>query len=230
MGLPKDYSKFNDTQKRVYVGKQLDKYGVDRIKDEQEPELSGVYSYDLEKEQKALTNAMNNNYSIRQSLQHGKQTGAKEFKDLDHHVTDMNNAFDVRQGMDAYGRRALGMKENKINDHEISNKLYTTSRQNDQDSIDDRFDAFKQTSQKQQSKNTGPVELSDRAKNALGDYSFNAPEKTTASSNDLAYDPNAGVKTNKAGSFLNDYKLDIQRGIAKDGTPGRGPNSIHNKF
>ena len=80
-----------------------------------------------------------------------------------------------------------------------------------------------------------PVKLSNRAESALGDYNFEqAPKSSAFQGNtkkpELAYDPNAGVKSNKAGGFLNDYKLDIQKGIAKDGTPGRGPNSIHNKY
>jgi hypothetical protein len=79
--------------------------------------------------------------------------------------------------------------------------------------------------------NDGPVELSSRAQAAIDaqDYSFE-PTKRGLGNPNVAYDPNGGIDSKKAGSFMNNYKKDIQTGISKTGTPGRGPQSLHNRF
>ena len=101
-----------------------------------------------------------------------------------------------------------------------------------------------------------PVELSDRAKRASGamdDFSFNAPEGPTESeaifgeANDqqvdadtlalqqptddgMAYNPVRGEYSPESGSYLDNYKFDVKKGIAKSGAITRGPGSINALF
>ena len=115
----------------------------------------------------------------------------------------------------------------------VSNSLFNKSRDNFGEQFATKDDLSAQKAVKETAAvDEKPRELSDRAKQAMqsaGDYSFK-PVDRGLGNQDVAYDPNAGVKSQESGEFLNNYKKDIQSGVKKAGVSGRGMMSIHNRF
>jgi hypothetical protein len=63
----------------------------------------------------------------------------------------------------------------------------------------------------------------------MDDSTFKPVDRGLGNPN-VAYDPNGGIDSEAAGSFMNSYKKDIESGVKKTGTPSRGPMSLHNRF
>ena len=136
-----------------------------------------------------------------------------------------------------YKKQGKQVNDGEFGGYKANAKVAANAYQRSQDLMkEDILDSLPKTEIRDKNPLTQdkPVELSARAQaameNPLGEYGFSPEKRGFKGNNNLAYDPNAGVKSDKAGAFLGEYKLDIQEGIGKDGTPGRGPNSIHNKF
>ncbi len=227
---PKKYSKMGYFEKQDYHDKQAKKYNINK-EDFNTAQGGGGGRYDRYDEgayQKAIKNAMRMaDFDYRTSAQH--MDGVKGDASFDDYSKYERGAVKLHKQAGNGGQYSSNEDITTV-----TNNLVQDHRQG----IQDQFDSLSQPETEIRDKNPltqdEPVELSGRAQaameNPLGEYGFSPEKRGFASDNDLAYDPNAGVKSDKAGSFLNDYKLDIQRGIAKDGTPGRGPNSIHSKF
>ncbi len=224
---PKKYNKMGYFEKQEYHDKQAKKYNIKK-EDFNTAQGGGGGRYDRYDEgayKKAIKNAMRNDFDYRTSAQHmdGVKGNAK-----------MNDFTDYERGAVELHKKAGNGGQYSSNEDitTVTNNLVKDHRRG----IQDQFDNIPEPEIRDKNPLTKdePVELSGRAQaameNPLGEYGF-SPEKRGFKGNDnLAYDPNAGIKSDKAGAFLGEYKLDIQKGIGKDGTPGRGPNSIHNRF
>jgi hypothetical protein len=226
---PKKYNKMGYFQKQSYYEDQGKKYNINRESFENAAGGGGGRYEDFDHDgfRDAVKNAQRNDFDYRTSASH--MDGIKG----DGSSADFVN---YQRGAQKLHKQAGNGGEYSSNEDitTVTNNLVNDYRDSFSDQFATKEDLNKQQDvQKAQSQaSTEPVELSARAKaaNDLGDYSFNATEQRGLGKSDLAYDPNAGVKSDKAGSFMNGYKGDIMKGIGKDGTPGRGPNSIHNKF
>jgi len=226
---PKKYDKMSYFQKQSYYEDQGKKYNIDRDSFENAAGGGGGRYEDFDHDgfRDAVKNAQRNDFDYRTSAQH--MDGIKG----DGSSKDFVN---YQRGAQKLHKQAGNGGEYSSNEDitTVTNNLVNDYRDSFSDQFATKEDLNKQQDvQKAQSQaSTEPVELSARAKaaNDLGDYSFNATEQRGLGKSDLAYDPNAGVKSDKAGAFMGGYKSDIMKGISKDGTPGRGPNSIHNKF
>lgn len=236
---PKKYSKMGYQQKEMYVKNELQKLGGGAVYYDNGGARGSAATgmFDLEASENALKKLASNDYDRRESIKYGVESGDKRFKDVGNGgFGSMTELVNADRAIAKYGYNQLGHKNmSSDNDYAaVSTSLFNKSRDNFGEQFATKEDLNKQqdVQKKQAEVSTEPVELSARAKaaNDLGDYSFNSHEQRGLGKSDLAYDPNAGVKSNKAGAFMGGYKSDIMKGISKDGTPGRGPNSIHNKF
>ena len=203
------------------------------------PGGGGIQKKDPRQFSSDVAKAAMNDYDTRRTMEAAAMSGHKKaekyakngFQSLED-VTKANNIMRKMHGKAGNGgdfssaSDFAGLTFNQVN----------KDRNNMMSGIDDRFSDLKpeQVPEQANAEPSGPVELSGRAQaameNPLGEYNFSPEKRGFKGDNNLAYDPNAGIKSDKAGAFLGEYKLDIQKGIGKDGTPGRGPNSIHNRF
>ena len=226
---PKKYNKMNYQQKEVYVKDQLQKLGGGAVYYDNGGARGSASTgmFDLEASRDVLEKKMRNDFDYRTSAQHMDDIKGD---------ASMSDFVNYQRGAQKLHKKAgnEGSYSSNKDITGVTNNLVQDYRRG----IQDQFDNIPEPETKIRDKNPltqdKPVELSERAQvameNPLGEYGFSAEKRGFKGNNNLAYDPNAGVKSDKAGAFLGEYKLDIQRGIGKDGTPGRGPKSIHNKF
>jgi len=214
---PYDGPRMNYTQKQGYlrqIGK--DRYDINeydtKYVDDEGNDTDGNRDADILK-------AMNNDYSFRDAQKYGQEAGMKGFAGSGKGFTNTHDAYNTHRAIVRHGTEEMDHK-NVSSDQDyanISHDLFKRSRSNFAEQFATKDDLNKQQDvQKAQTEtSTEPVELSARAKSALGDYSFEAPKTESAFQGnseepELAYDPNKGVKSKEAGSFMNNYKLNLQ--------------------
>ena len=116
-------------QSAAYRDDQMEYYGLDRIDNGEE--ITGRGGYDIEAEEKAILNAMNNDYDLREAMKYGKNSGDKRFKDFE--STGFKNLHDASLGQRAaqkYGSNELDIKKvNSRNDYAaVSDSLFQGDR------------------------------------------------------------------------------------------------------
>ena len=116
-------------QSAAYRDDQMEYYGLDRIDNGEE--ISGRGGYDIEAEEKAILQAMNNDYDLRESMKYGKNSGDKRFKDFE--STGFKNLHDASLGQRAaqkYGMSELGINRvNKRSEYaDVSDSLFQGDR------------------------------------------------------------------------------------------------------
>lgn len=137
-----------------------------------------------------------------------------------------------------YKKQGKQANDGEFGGYKANAKVAANAYQRSQERLrEDILDSIPEQEVKEPSVETSnePVELSQRAQNAIDseDFDFvpgslNYRKKESPSA--LAYDPNLGLADAKSGQFMNTYKSDIMKGIGRDGTPGRGPRSIHYRY
>jgi hypothetical protein len=232
---PKKYSKMGYQQKEMYVKNELQKLGG-----------SGVYyddggargsastgMFDLEESAQQLQKLASNDYDRRESIKYGKDSGDKRFKNVGNGgFGSMTELVDADRAIAKYGYNELG-HTNMSSDNDyaaVSNSLFNKSRDSFGEQFATKDDLTKQDAIKETTvADTKPKELSDRGRAAMesADYSFKPVDRKLGNPN-VAYDPNGGIASDKAGAFMNNYKKDIEAGIGD--VPGRGMMSLHNRF
>ena len=119
----------NFAQSAAYRDDQMEYYGLDRIDNGEE--MTGRGSYDVEAEEKAILQAMNNDHDLRESMKYGKNSGDKRFKDFE--STGFKNLHDASLGQRAaqkYGMSELGIKKvnNRSDYAAVSDSLFQGDR------------------------------------------------------------------------------------------------------
>ena len=239
---PKKYSKMGYFEKQEFIQKQGDKYGINRDQFENAAHGGGRYEdFDYDGYRKAVTQAMGNDYDTRRSIELAQESGNKKALKLGDGISNMSEAVAAERFMTKTHSNRIGAtgKYDGANDEgNVMNYWKDKVMGKRSDGIDRRFEDMQSqfdTQQKQSEASAEPVELSQRAQNAIdsedfgftpGSLNYRKPEASSAP----AYDPNLGVADAKSGQFMNKYKSDIMKGISKDGTPGRGPGSIHYSY
>ena len=226
---PKKYDKMSYFQKQSYYEDQGKKYNIDRDSFENAQGGGGGRYEDFDHDgfRDAVANAQRNDFDYRTSAQH--MDGIKGDGSSSDFVDYQRGAFKLHRqagngGQYSSNEDITSVTNNLVNDYRNSfAEKYAT--QNDLNALK----KANETSAKEI--DTTPRELSDRAKNALTDYSFKPKDRGLGGGNlNLAYDPNEGVSNKEAGAFMNNYKNSVEAGIAKTGAKGRGSMSLHNRF
>ena len=230
---PKKYEKMAWHEKQQFNDDMMKKYGIDRIKTQQN-EITGRGGYDSEAEGQAIARAMANDYDTRRTIELAQETGNKKAAKLGQGIDSISEAVDAERFMSKthYNRMDSGGSYDGAEDeHNVMNFWKDKAFKQRNSALNDQF-GQKEIETPESTVDTTPRELSDRAKTAMdsaGDYSFKPVDRGLGNEN-VAYDPNAGIKDQKSGEFLNNYKQDIQSGVKKAGVSGRGMMSIHNRF
>ena len=107
----------------------MEYYGLDRIDNGEE--ITGRGGYDVEAEEKAILQAMNNDYDLRESMKYGINSGDKRFKDFE--STGFKNLHDASLGQRAaqkYGTNELDLNKvsNRSDYASVSNSLFKGDR------------------------------------------------------------------------------------------------------
>ena len=225
---PKKYSNMGYFEKQEYHDKQAKKYNINKD-DFNTAQGGGGGRYDRYDEgayKKAIKNAMRNDFDYRTSAQHmdGVKGNAKmgDFTDYERNAVKLHKQAG-NGGQYSSNKDITTVTNNLVKDYRRG--------------IQDQFNNIPEPEirDKNPLKQDEPVELSQRAQNAIdsedfdfvpGSLSYRKKESPSA----LAYDPNLGLADAKSGQFMNTYKSDIMKGIGRDGTPGRGPRSIHYRY
>jgi hypothetical protein len=164
-----------------------------------------------------ILKAMNNDYSFRDAQKYGQEAGMKGFDGSGKGFTNTNDAYNTHRAIVRHGTEEMDHK-NVTSDQDyanISHDLFNRSRDKfaeqfaTQDDLQKRQDAQKVAKTKL---DEGPVELSSRAQAAVdagGDYAFKPVDRGLGNPN-VAYDPNGGIASKKAGAFMNQYKNDFK--------------------
>ena len=190
------------------------------------PGGGGVQKKDPREYGADLAAAATNDYDTRRSMEMSAMGGNEDAinfaKDGFVGAEDVRNAHEHLKGLhkeyDLDGKYGAQGGFEQLTHHLVQEDRKTRDADFDQQ-FGDLTAAQEELKKKQESMAAAePVELSDRAKAALGDYNFGASKKDRGFQNpeeetELAYDPNKGVKSPEAGAFMNDYKLNLQKGI-----------------
>ena len=107
----------------------MEYYGLDRIDNGEE--ITGRGGYDIEAEEKAILQAMNNDYDLREAMKYGKNSGDKRFKDFESTgFKDLHEASLGQRAAQKYGMNELDI--NKVNKRDeyasVSNALFQGDR------------------------------------------------------------------------------------------------------
>ena len=123
------FGSFN--QSAAYRDDQMEYYGLDRIDNGEE--ITGRGGYDIEAEEKAILQAMNNDYDLREAMKYGKNSGDKRFKDFESTgFKDLHEASLGQRAAQKYGMNELDInKVNKRGEYSsVSNALFQGDRDN----------------------------------------------------------------------------------------------------
>ena len=233
------YDKMSIYQKQIANKRIAPQYGIDlsEYSNQNRPGAGGVEKKSWDDLGRDIATAMSNDYDVRRTMELAKETGNKKAAKLPDGLVTGTDAHMVHKFMHKTHKNRMdsGGAYDGANDQAgVMNYWKDKSASQRNSALEDQFGQQEIKTPEASTVDTTPKELSGRAQaameNPLGEYSFSPEKRGLGGDNNLAYDPNAGVKSDKAGAFLGEYKLDIQKGIGKNGTPGRGPNSIHNKF
>ena len=137
----------NFAQSAAYRDDQMEYYGLDRIDNGEE--ISGRGGYDIEAEEKAILNAMNNDYDLREAMKYGKNSGDKRFKDFESTgFKDLHEASLGQRAAQKYGMNELDI--NKVNKRDeyasVSDALFQGDRSKFGEGFATRDDLAEQTS------------------------------------------------------------------------------------
>ena len=123
----------NFQKSAAYRDDQMEYYGLDRIDNGEE--IIGRGGYDVEAEEKAILQAMNNDYDLRESVKYGKNSGDKRFKDFestgfkDLHEASLGQRAAQKYGMNVLGEEVVGNKVQKREDYAaVSDALFKADR------------------------------------------------------------------------------------------------------
>ena len=123
----------NFAQSAAYRDDQMEYYGLDRIDNGEG--ITGRGGYDVEAEEKAILQAMNNDYDLRESVKYGKNSGDKRFKDFestgfkDLHEASLGQRAAQKYGMNVLGEEVVGNKVQKREDYAaVSDALFQKDR------------------------------------------------------------------------------------------------------
>ena len=230
---PKKYEKMDYMQKESYVKDQLKDLGQSAV---YRPNMRGSGShstgmFDLQKSEQALLKAAHKDYDRRESIKYGVDSGDKRFKNVSNSgFDDINALVNADRAISKYGYNQLDMKNvNSDRDYaSISSGLFNASR----DKFGSQFatkDDLNNQKPVEVEADTKPRELSDRGRAAIdsANYKFKPVNRGLGGSS-IAYDPNAGIASDKAGAFMNQYKKDIKTNIGT--APNEDMMSIKNSF
>ena len=201
------------------------------------PGAGGVQKKDPRQFSSDVAAAAMNDYDTRRTMEAAAMSGHKKAeqyaKNGFENLEDVTKANNIMRRM--HGKAGNGGDFSSASDFAgLTYDQVNKDRDNMMSGFNDRFDALKDSQAEKETKavDEKPRELSDRAKQAMesaGDYSFKPVDRGLGNDN-VAYDPNAGVKSQESGEFLNNYKQDIQSGVKKAGVSSRGMMSLHNRF
>ena len=118
-------------QKEQYRTDQMKHYGLDRIKTQQN-EITGRGGWDAEAENEAIVRAMNNDYSLRDAMKYGRDSGDKRFKDIGKGISNMQEATMAARAVEKYGLNEMDHKNmSSAQDYaNVSDNLFNKSRDN----------------------------------------------------------------------------------------------------
>lgn len=207
---PKKFHKMGYQQKNAYIQEMGNKYGVNYDNyNTAEGGGGGRYDrYDDAGYEKAVVQAMNNDYSMRESMKYGKDSGNKHFADMPKGISNMSEATDVQRAVAKYGMKEMDHKN--MDSHQdaanVADNLFKKSR--------DKLIASRGNSSSEDTQTTfnndyartdrpASTEL-DEARARVAQQEEDTYNGTNTSNLfDMNYDP-AG-----ANNFLNKYKLKL---------------------
>ena len=239
MGKNKDtkYDKMSIYQKQIANKRIAPQYGIDlsEYSNQNRPGAGGVEKKSWDDLGRDIATAMSNDYDVRRTMELAKETGNKKAAKLPDGLVTGTDAHMVHKFMYKTHKNRMdsGGAYDGANDQAgVMNYWKDKSASQRNSALEDQFGQKEIETPEASTVDTTPKELSDRAKTAMdsaGDYSFKPVDRGLGNEN-VAYDPNAGIKDQKSGEFLNNYKQDIQSGVKKAGVSSRGMMSLHNRF
>jgi hypothetical protein len=231
------YDKLTWTGKRAADKKMAEHYGVDisQYGNTGRPGGGGIQKKSWDDLSSDVARAAANDYDVRRTIELAQESGNKKAQKLGQGISNASEAYAATRFMEKTHKNRMdnGGAYDGANDQGGVTNFWKQRVMDKRDaSLEDRFGQQEIETPESKPVAEVPRELSDRGKAAMdtaGDYSFKPVDRGLGNEN-VAYDPNAGIGDTNAGEFLSNYKKDIQTGIAKDGTPGRGAMSLHNRF
>ena len=233
--MAKSYEKLDYFGKEDFLRNEAKKYGINTSDYSQNQRESGNFgtkgSYeDLERD---VLNASRSDNSTGQAIMAGKMSGNDRFKDVGDGISSMSELFTVSQAMKKT-HKDMGNTGNFSSANDLGNVASHLSREYE-DSFRNSFDTGKETKDTDDVETLSPSEtvLSQEAQDILNFNQGARPNPFSKSAKDfdyegMAYNPNTGKDSEEGGDFLDNYKVNVQKGLQLSGIPTRGPNSLNN--
>ena len=227
--MAKDWDKLDYFKKQQKLREMGDALGVDlsRYGDEGEttarPGMRGSKGYTTEDYEKAVVNAMQNDYDTRRSIEAGKMSGNKRFNDIGDGISNIGEAYAANRALKKVHKKDMGNSGNfsSANDYgNVTNYLVNEDRDKQTAAYDAKYaktsdlNAMKDKLMAEATEKApgGPIEPSDRLAGAEDRLEGSSPDGASGLfDKDNAQPAKADDQADAARSFLDDYKLDVRK-------------------
>ena len=248
--MSKDKDK-NKERKLTYTGRMrvakdnAKRFGVDTSQYGNRQQSGQLYGKkDIDNLPDAVAQAAQNNYNLRESMKYGSMTGHKAFEDAPETIGSMDDLAKINKAMKTVHRKDLnrgGAFASESDYSGVSNEMAQQYQRFLGDKFKTEMPEADDLKPEAPAEPEAPVELSQTAQDTLNFEQDRGgrPDPFTSTTSEqsgdtldmggLAYNPVAGVQNEESGQFLDNYKLNVKRGVQQAGFSSRGPNSLHNK-
>ena len=230
--MAKDWDKLSYSKQQQKLREMSDALGIDRSRygDEGEttarPGMRGSKGYTTEDYEKAVVNAMQNDYDTRRSIEAGKLSGNKRFNDIGEGISNIGEAYAANRALKKVHKKDMGNSGNfsSANDYgNVTNYLVNEDRDKQTAAYDAKYaktsdlNAMKDKLMSQATEDAAkPIEPSDRMaqveerlEKAAGGSTNRPP---SLFDKDNVQPAKADDQADAARNFLNDYKKDVVDG------------------
>ena len=227
--MAKDWDKLGYSKQQQKLREMGDAFGIDRSRYGEEgdngsrPGMRGSKGYTTEDYEKAVVNAMQNDYDTRRAIEAGKLSGNKRFNDIGEGISNIGEAYAANRALKKVHKKDMGNSGNfsSANDYgNVTNYLVNEDRDKQTAAYDAKYaktsdlNAMKDKLMSEATEKAagGPIEPSDRLAGAQERLEGSSADNAAGLfDKDNAQPAKADDQADAARNFLDDYKLDVRK-------------------